>query len=123
MGHEFEDLSSKVIAAALAVHRQLGPGFLEPVYHEAMKVSLSHRAVPFQSQVPVDINFEGVKVGHSRIDLVAANQLILELKAVDALHEIHFAQLRSYLRATRLRIGLLFNFNSPTLAIRRIVLD
>jgi GxxExxY protein len=123
VGHEFEDLSTKVIAAALAVHRQLGPGFLEPVYQAAMKVSLSHRSLTFQSQVPVDICFEGVKVGHSRLDLVVANQLILELKAVDAIHEIHFAQLRSYLRATRLRVGLLLNFNAPTLAIRRMVLD
>jgi GxxExxY protein len=123
VGHPFEDLSKKVIAAGLAVHRQLGPGFLEPVYQAAMKVSLAHRSVPFQSQVPVDIRFEGVKVGHSRLDLVVADQLILELKAVDALHDIHFAQLRSYLRATRLRLGLLLNFNAPTLAIRRIVLD
>jgi GxxExxY protein len=123
VGHEFEDLSTKVIAAALAVHRQLGPGFLEPVYQAAMKVSLSHRSLAFQSQVPVDICFEGVKVGHSRLDLVIASQLILELKAVDAIQQIHFAQLRSYLRATGLRVGLLFNCNAPTLAIRRMVLD
>ena len=123
MGHEFEELSNKAIAAALAVHRQLGPGFLEPVYHAAMKVSLTHRSLAFQSQVPVDICFEGVKVGHSRLDLVVAGQLILELKAVDAIREIHFAQLRSYLRATGLRLGLLLNFNAPTLSIRRMVLD
>jgi GxxExxY protein len=119
----FEELSSKVIGAALAVHRDLGPGFLESVYHSAMRVSLSHRCVPFESQLPVDIGFEGVPIGRARIDLVIARQIILELKSVDRLHEIHFVQLRSYLRAARLRLGLLFNFNSPTLTIKRVIVN
>ena len=65
----FEGLSRQVIGAALAVHRELGPGFLESVYDAAMRVSLSHRGVPFESQVPVDISFEGEFVGRARIDL------------------------------------------------------
>jgi GxxExxY protein len=121
--HQFEEISSRVIGAALAVHRGLGPGFLESVYHAAMKVSLAHRSVPFMSEVPVDIRFEGVNVGQARLDLVVAKQFVLELKAVDALRDIHFAQLRSYLRAAQLRLGLLLNFNAPTLVIKRIVLD
>ena len=106
MVHQFEEISRQVIGAALAVHRGLGPGFLESVYHTAMKVSLAHRLVPFMSEVLVDIRFEGVNVGQARLDLVVAKQLVLELKAVDALHDIHFAQLRSYLRAAQLRLGL-----------------
>jgi GxxExxY protein len=119
----FEELSSKVIGAALVVHRDLGPGFLESVYHTAMRVSLTHRAIPFESQLPVDIAFEGVPVGRARIDLVIARQIVLELKSVDRLHDIHFVQLRSYLRAARLHLGLLLNFNSPTLTIRRVIVD
>jgi GxxExxY protein len=119
----FEELSRKVIGAALAVHKALGPGLLESVYHSAMRVSLSHRSIPFQSQLPVDIVFEGVLVGSSRIDLVIAQQIILELKSVDRLHDIHFVQLRSYLRAAHLQLGLLLNFNSPTLTIRRVIVD
>jgi len=65
--------------------------------------------------------FEGEVVGRARIDLVVANQIVLELKAVDSLRDIHFVQLKSYLRATRLQVGLLFNFNASTLTIRRIV--
>jgi hypothetical protein len=65
----FEELSKNVIGAALAVHRELGPGFLESVYHSAMRVSLTHRAIPFDSQLPIDIAFEGVPVGRARIDL------------------------------------------------------
>jgi GxxExxY protein len=119
----FEDLSSRVIGAALAVHKELGPGFLESVYHTAMRVSLAHRAIPFESQRPVDIGFEGVPVGRARIDLVVGGQMVLELKAVEKLHDIHFVQLRSYLRATHLHLGLLLNFNAPILTIRRVIVD
>jgi GxxExxY protein len=119
----FEELSSRVIGAALAVHRELGAGFLETVYHSAMRVSLAHRGISFESQLPVDVAFEGVPVGRARVDLVIARQIVLELKSVDRLQDIHFVQLRSYLRATRLHLGLLLNFNSPTLTLRRVIVD
>jgi GxxExxY protein len=79
----FEQISAKVIGAALAVHKELGPGFLESIYHAARRVSLTHRSIPFVSQFPVDVHFEGDVVGRARIDLVVANQVILELKAVE----------------------------------------
>jgi GxxExxY protein len=123
MGLEFEDLSAEVIGAALAVHKGLGPGFLESTYHEAMRVSLAHRKLPFDSQLPFNISFESVVVGRARVDLIVAREIVVELKAVDRLRDIHFAQLKSYLRATKLRVGLLFNFNAPTLTIKRMVLD
>ena len=69
----------------------------------------------------MDVHFEGNVVGRARIDLVVANQVILELKAVEALRDVHFVQLKSYLRATGLHVGLLFNFNASTLTIKRIV--
>jgi GxxExxY protein len=123
MGRRFEELSAEVIGAALSVHKELGPGFLESIYHAAMRVSLVHRGVPFDSELPISIGFEGEVVGQARIDLIAANQVVVELKAVREFREIHFAQLKSYLRATNLHVGLLFNFNAPTLKIRRMVLD
>jgi GxxExxY protein len=123
MGLQFEDLSAHVIGAALAVHKGLGPGYLESTYHSAMRVSLAHRALPFESELAFEIAFEEVLVGRARIDLIVANEIVVELKAVNRLRDIHFAQLKSYLRATRLRVGLLFNFNAPTLTIRRMVLD
>lgn len=123
MGHQFEGVSAQVIGAALAVHKGLGPGFLESTYHAAMRVSLAHRALPFESELAFEIIFEEVLVGRARIDLIVANEIVVELKAVDRLRDVHYAQLKSYLRATRLRVGLLFNFNAPTLAIKRMVLD
>jgi GxxExxY protein len=123
LSHQFEGLSAQVIGAALAVHKGLGPGFLESTYHAAMRVSLAHRALPFESPSPFEITFEEVLVGHGRIDLIVANEIVVELKAVEKLRDVHYAQLRSYLRATSLRVGLLFNFNAPTLTIKRMVLD
>ncbi|MBA3444211.1 MAG: GxxExxY protein [Gemmatimonadales bacterium] len=93
-----EQLSSDIIGAALAVHKELGPGFLESVY-------------------------EGELVGSARMDIVVAGQVILELKAVESLRDVHFVQIKSYLRATRLHVGLLFNFNATSLTIKRIVQD
>ena len=121
MARPFERISAEIIGAALAVHKELGPGFLESIYHAAMRVSLTHRSIPFESQFPVDVYFEGDVVGRARIDLVVANQVILELKAVESLRDVHFVQLKSYLRATGLHVGLLFNFNASTLTIKRIV--
>lgn len=88
-----------------------------------MRLALAHRGIPFESQLAVDINFEGVVVGRSRIDLVVAHEVVVELKAVDSLRDFHFVQLKSYLRASRLRVGLLLNFNSAILTIKRMVLD
>jgi GxxExxY protein len=122
MGHQFEELSSRILGAAVDVHKALGPGFLESIYQRAVEVALEHRGLPFQRQKEVCVFFEEAAVGLQRLDLVVDAQIILELKAVKALEDIHFAQLRSYLRATGLRVGLLLNFNSPTLVVKRVVL-
>jgi GxxExxY protein len=122
MAHEFEALSGKILEAAVAVHKALGPGFLESIYEKAIDVALTRRGIAFERQKEIRVFFEEVDVGCHRLDLVVENQIILELKAVKALEEIHFAQLRSYLKATGLKVGLLLNFNAPTLGIKRIVL-
>jgi GxxExxY protein len=122
MSHEFEAISGKVIEAAIAVHKELGPGYVEPIYHRAMKVAMNHRQLPYESQREVHIIFEGEEVGKHRMDLIAGRELIVELKAVSELLDVHFAQVKSYLKATRLHAGLLMNFNATTLAVKRIVL-
>ncbi|HEX5268937.1 MAG TPA: GxxExxY protein [Gemmataceae bacterium] len=122
MGHEFEALSGQVLEAAVAVHRALGPGFLESVYQKAMEVALRHRRIGFEQQREIHVFFEDEDVGLHRLDLVVAAQIVVELKAVRALEDVHYAQVRSYLKATGLRIGLLLNFNATALVIKRIVL-
>ncbi len=119
--HEFEDLSTQIIGAAIAVHRELGPGFLESIYEEALKIELSEIGLKFDSQKEIEIHYLGKKVGIHKLDLLVQDEIIVELKAVKELADIHFAQLRSYLKATDLRTGLLLNFSTPTLEIKRIV--
>lgn len=123
MDAQFDDLSYRVIGAALEVHHALGPGLLESMYHAAMRVALEHRGFPYEAEVRVPVQFEGESVGVARIDLVVDRSLIVELKAVDVLHDIHFAQVRAYLILTGLKVGLLINFNSSRLVIRRVVSD
>jgi GxxExxY protein len=122
MGYDFEPRSHAIIEAAIAVHRELGPGFIESIYHRAMEVALEHRSIEYQSEREIHVFFEGKDVGCHRLDLVVAGEIIVELKAVKAFEDIHFAKLKSYLKATQLRVGLLINFNSPTLVVKRIVL-
>ena len=119
--HRFDDLSGRIIGAAIEVHAALGPGFLESIYEEALKVELTEHDIQFESQKEIKIEYLGVDVGIHRLDLVVENTIILELKAVKELTDIHFAQLGSYLKATGLKIGLLLNFSRPTLEIRRVV--
>jgi GxxExxY protein len=87
-----------------------------------MEVALQHRGIPFQKQREIHIFFEEVDVGVQPLDLVGGEQIILELKAVKELADIHHAQLKFYLKATGLHVGLLLNFNSPKLVIKRVVL-
>lgn len=122
MGHDFEAISRQVIGAAIDVHKELGAGFVEPIYQKAMEVALRHRGISFERQKEIRIFFEGEEVGIQRLDLIASGVAILELKAVSDLAGIHFAQLKSYLKATGLHVGLLFNFNAPVLVVKRVVL-
>jgi GxxExxY protein len=113
-----------VIDAALEVHRCLGPGFAEAVYERALSIELEMRGIAFEQQFPVPISYKGYTVGESRLDLLVAHRLVVELKAAEQLAPIHTAQLLSYLRATRCPLGLLLNFNVSLLknGIKRVVL-
>ena len=88
MGYEFEAISGKLIEAALEVHKELGPGFLESIYENAVKVGLRHRGIAFESQKIVPVYFEQENVGVHRLDLVVERRLIVELKAVKELEDI-----------------------------------
>ncbi len=123
MGFVFDALSNKVIAAAVEVHRALGPGFLEGVYEAALKVELASRGIAFESQKQMEVVYAGKVVGNHVLDLFVEEQLVVELKAVSGLEDVHFAQVRSYLKATGATVGLLMNFNCPKLTVKRVVLD
>jgi len=122
MGREFDDLSSRVIAAAIEVHRALGPGFLEGVYEQALRIELRKRGIPFESQKEIRVSYEGQIVGRHVLDLLIDGQLVMELKAVEMIDRAHRAQVKSYLKATGCKVGLLLNFAEMPLGIHRVVL-
>jgi GxxExxY protein len=106
-----ERIVRETIGAGLAVHRQLGPGFVEPVYDRAIAVELRCRGLGFEQQHRVDITYRDEVVSQHRLDLVVEQCVVVEVKAVRKLLPIHQAQLLSYLKASGHRVGLLMNFN------------
>ena len=119
-----EILASMVLDAALEVHRNLGPAFLESVYENALCHELSLRGVPFERQVAVPVLYKNLLVGEGRADLVVGERVVVELEALPALGPVHLAQVVSYLEATGLALGLLVNFGERHLrtGCRRVVL-
>ena len=118
-------LTGDVIGAAIEVHKILGPGLLESAYEECLCHELGLRAIRFERQKELPIEYKGITLDCGyRLDVVVENKLILELKAVDALEPIHEAQLLTYLKLTGIPLGLLINFNVPVLkeGIRRLAL-
>jgi GxxExxY protein len=117
-----EEILHRTIGCGLRVHRELGPGFLEIVYRRAVCIELSTQQIPFQTEVPVNVTYANRIVGVHRIDLLIGGVAVLELKAVERLDLAHKAQVLSYLRATGLRAGLLLNFGTAPLTVRRVLL-
>lgn len=119
------EITSAVIGAAIEVHRQLGPGLLESAYEECLCRELSIRRVPFERQKSVPVQYKDLKLESGyRLDLLVAERVVVEVKAVEVVLPIHEAQLLTYLKLGGWRIGLLINFNVPVLkhGIRRLVL-
>ncbi len=120
-----EDLTGEIIAAAMDVHRELGPGLLESAYQASMCRELSLRGVRFQSQVDVPVEYKGVRLDCGyRIDLLVDQRVVVELKSVEHILPVHEAQLITYLRLSGAHVGLLINFNVPALRrgiVRRIL--
>lgn len=122
---EFDAASRRVIGLAIEVHRALGPGLLESAYEQCLAHELELNEIPFKRQVPVPVVYKGMKLDCAyRLDLVVADMLVLEIKAVEKLLPVHGAQLLTYLKLTGIRAGLLLNFNSEVLrdGMKRVVL-
>ncbi len=119
---EVEAISHAVIGCAVEVHRVLGPGLLESLYEEALSHELTIAGLSARRQVEVDVEYKGIVLRGQRLDLVVDGCVVVELKAISQLAEIHSAQLLSYLRAANMPLGLLFNFNTVrvTESMRRI---
>src|SRR5437867_6037970 len=104
---EFQDLTEKIIGAAIDVHRKLGPGFLESVYENALVIELHKRGLMFEQQKEIFISYDGVEIGKHRLDLLVENEIVVDLKTIKAFDDIHFAVVKSQLRAAGKKHGLL----------------
>ena len=102
-----------IVGAAIEVHRELGNGFLEPVYQESLQIELALRKIPFEAQKRLQLFYKGVELKKEYIpDFVCYDKIIVEIKALDRLSNIEIAQLINYLHATKLKVGVLINFGS-----------
>lgn len=120
---EADQVVRDVIGAAIAVHRALGPGFLESIYERALSIELAHRGISFVQQSLCDVRYRGEIVGEHRVDFIVDRRVIVELKAANAIDPRHVVQVLSYLRATNIDLGLIINFNVRLLrdGIKRVV--
>jgi GxxExxY protein len=111
-----EELTDKVIGAAIEVHRALGPGLLESAYQECLFHELKLRGIACKKEVQLPLLYKGLALDCGyRLDLFVEERVILEIKAIDKLAPIHNAQLMTYMKLMNVRVGLLFNFNTPVL--------
>ena len=116
----YPELSFQLMEIAFEIHNQLGPGFGEEIYQKAFEHELALRSVPFERQETIQVVYKGQLVGTYRLDLVVDNKIIVELKAVAGLNDLFKQQLRSYLKATGLRLGILINFGAARVQSGRI---
>lgn len=114
------EITDAIIAAAVAVPRELGPGFLETVYKQALAVEFAIRGIAFVRQKSIPLFYRDHQIGEHRIDFLVEDKIIVELKAIEALEKVHFAIVRSYLKAAGLSDGLILNFSSMPLTVKRV---
>ena len=122
--HAINDVSGMVVDECIHIHRELGPGLLESVYEAVLAAAMVRHGLRVDRQLPVDINYDGISIpGAFRIDLLIDEQLIVEVKSVESLSNLHAKQLLTYLRLTGRHVGLLLNFSGETMkeGIRRVV--
>ena len=122
---ELNQLSSQIIKAAIAVHKELGPGLLESIYHTCMLIELKAMGINVQSEVSLPIFYRGQKISEHgfRLDMLVKDKIIVELKSVESVQPVHKKQLLTYLRLANKPLGLLINFNESLLkdGITRII--
>jgi GxxExxY protein len=114
-------LTRKIIGAAIEVHKHIGPGFLETIYENALMIECQKRGLDVQRQLEIPVKYKGIEVGKHRLDLLVNDTIIVKLKAIKHVRDVHFAIDRSCLHAAGKKHGLLLNFAKPTLEIKRVI--
>jgi len=118
---QLDELSNRIIGLAIKVHKTLGPGFIEKVYGRALQEELRNEKIKFKAEEEIKVRYGNIYIGGQRLDFVVEDSVLLELKSVWEINDIHKAQLISYLKAANKRLGLILNFAKKRLEIKRIV--
>lgn len=119
--YKHADITRKIIGAAMKVHSTLGNGFQEVIYQRAMAIEMTKIGLDFQRELVMPIYYDNKQIGTRRVDFLVEGKVMLELKAVTALEDVHLAQAINYLEAYGLEVGLLINFGSKSLQFRRLI--
>lgn len=117
---KYEDITRKIIGCAMKVHSTLGNGFQEVIYQRALAIEFDKQGVDFQREMEMNIYYEGINIGTRRVDFFVNDIIMVELKAVIKLEDVHLAQAMNYCQAYHLPIGLLINFGSKSLEFKRV---
>src|SRR3972149_3588234 len=120
-GLEHEDLTDKIIGCAIEVHKRLGPGFLESIYENAFILELEKHNLHVERQQEVIVKYDGIEVGRHRLDLIINDTIVVELKAVKNIEDVHFAIVKSYLKALGKEHGLIINFSKKVVEVKRVI--
>jgi GxxExxY protein len=118
---EDSDVTGIVIGCAMRVHSYLGCGFQEIIYQNALEIEMSKASILFAREFEMPIFYDEQKIGSRRVDFLIADRIPVELKAIEALEDVHLAQAKNYLEAFKLRVGLLINFGSKSLQVKRLI--
>jgi GxxExxY protein len=117
---KYEDLTRKIIGCAMEVHKQIGNGFQEVIYQRALAIEMQLQGLNFSREQEMQINYKGYEIGTRRADFFVENVIMVELKAIINLEDVHLAQAMNYVEAYDLEIGLLINFGSKSLQFKRV---
>ena len=120
---EHKELTEKIIGAAIQVHKQLGPGFIESIYEKALMIEFHKRGIQVKAQQEVIVKYDDIEVGRHRLDLFVEGAIVIELKAIKDIEDIHFAIVKSYLKSVDKKHGLLLNFAKVKLEVKRVIYD
>ena len=118
---KYSEITGKIIGAAMKVHTTLGRGFQEVIYQRAMEIEMAKQGLKFQREMEMEVFYDGQKVGTRRADFFVEDKVMVELKAVSLLEEVHLAQAINYLEASNMEVGLLINFGTKSLEFRRLI--
>lgn len=119
--YKYSELTSTIIGIAMEVHRELGIGFQELIYHRALALELKNRGLDFRDEHEMDVYYKGQWIGRRRVDFLVEDLIVVEIKAVGELEAVHLVQGLNYLDILNLEIGLLINFGSRSMQFKRLI--